>query len=91
MSRTRKAKPAKQRKSATSLIPASELHKLEVMEKRLQRARHVVHCVEFAATAEGGEIELGPVAFVAVDLIDRALDDLAVIVSCLKLPKAGAP
>lgn len=57
------------------------LAKLEVMEKRLRQARHVVHCVEVAATAEDAELELGPVAFVAVELIDRVLDDLTAIMS----------
>lgn len=70
---------ARRIKSATKNAPAAsaaeQASKLEVAVIRLQRARHVVHCIECAAAA-GSEIELGPVAFVAVDLIDRVLEDL---------------
>jgi hypothetical protein len=77
VSRTRKASrrgvPA-----PAGVIPAATLIALEAIEKRLRRARHLINCVEIAATAEA-EVELGPVTFIAVDLLDRVLDDLAAI------------
>ena len=71
---TPRIKSAKKKLFAT--LTTEQASKLEVAVIRLQRARHVVHCIECAA-ASNSEIELGPVAFVAVDLIDRVLDDLA--------------
>lgn len=76
MSRARKTASAKRR-----VLPTSTPDKLQVIEKRLRRVRHVMYCVEVAATAEDAELELGPVVFVAVELIDRVLDDLMAIMS----------
>lgn len=82
MSSAKSGRPAKRRTGIVpAMIPAHTLTKLEVIEIRLRRARHVVNCIEFAATAEAAEVELGPVTFVAVDLIDQVLDDLAAIMS----------
>jgi hypothetical protein len=53
---------------------------LEVALRRLQRARQVVQCIEVAATAEA-EVELAPVAFVAVDIIDQVIADIAALLS----------
>lgn len=71
----RKAAPTNRRQTAAPVLPVDALDTLEVIHIRLERARQILHCLEFAATANA-DVELGPVAFVAVELIDRVLEGL---------------
>lgn len=48
----------------------------EVAVARLERAIAILSCLAFAAD-EGAELDLGPVAIAARDLIDKVIHDLA--------------
>lgn len=76
MKRARKSQ-AIRKTSTPSVLPESELRKLEAVEIRLHRATDVLTAIEHIAKADATEVNLGALAIAARDLIDRVLDDLA--------------
>lgn len=77
MKRSRKAKRA-------AVKPAAPIA-MQLALKRLERAVALLSCLEFAATAEA-ELDLGPVAFVARDLVGDAMLKLQALATAGGVP-----